>query len=121
MLLLIKRRPPLFIRFVENKYRHKRVIDYNFFVSLYLLSQPPFLTRHVPVSLGYPGGVRLRTDQGIWMVSLECQHDQPANSALPYCRYGVGSCLAGSENCFQQSEGWGGHVGGGLHPHCISL
>ena len=30
-------------------------------------------------------------------------------------------CLAGRENCFQQSDIFAGHVGEGLHLHCVGL
>ena len=44
------------------------------------------------------------------MASLECRNDQLANSPLPYCMYGVGHCLDGRENRFQQSKRLAGHV-----------
>ena len=40
---------------------------------------------------------------------------------VPYHIAGVSHCLAGRENCFQQSDRWAGHVGEGLHPHSVCL
>ena len=52
-------------------------------------------TSHIPAVLEYPRVSPLGIDQGIWIASQECSHDWFAKSSLPYCRYGVGHCLAG--------------------------
>ena len=86
-------------------------------VPVRIMWQLEWDTSRIPAGLEYFRGVRMGIDQGVWFVSLECWHDELANSSLPYCRYGVGYCLAGRQNCFEQSDRSAGHTDVGLHPH----
>ena len=74
---------------------------------------------HVSASLEYPRGGRSEMGQdregqvrGYDMTSL-----QLFLVILQVCWH----CLAGREYCFQQSEKFAGHVGEGLHLHCVGL
>ena len=75
-------------------------------------------TSPVPAGIEDPRGVRL---EAAWNRGSEWPVLSVDNSSWPYCRYGVGYCLARRENCFQQSQRSAGLSGIGLHPQSVNL
>ena len=71
---------------------------------------------HVPAGLEYPRGGRSEMD-----LDPEGQSRGYDLQTVPFHIAGSWSCLTGRENCFQQSDRLAGHVGEGLHPHCLGL